>query len=364
MSSQNSLLLLSVMLTLATGLGLWLESRLPSTLLRAGTVIMGLLASGVVAYAFWKRQASESTRLSAGSIWKLALFGGVMLLLTSGGVGTRLAYQRAYDIVHPARNIATRMPESVGITNYRTVSFVAPDGVRLRGWYAPPGNGAVIILVHGLGANRAQLLDDAGILYAHGYGVLLYDSRNCGESEGTLTTLGLQEVNDVEGAVAFILAESEEEKPRIGLLGHSMGGATVLMAGARNERVRAVIAQSTYTSLEENIGSSLQQLTGLPPFPFAPLVVYFGEQQSGMEIGQVKPIEVIGELSPRAVLLVHGALDELVAVSNVHALYAAAGEPRELYVIANAGHGGLPQAGAEEYERRVVGFLEQNLLGP
>ena len=126
--------------------------------------------------------------------------------------------------------------------------------------------------------------------------------------------------------------------------------------------VKAVIAQSTFTSVEDNISDSFKALTGLPPFPFAPLVVWFGEREAGVDISQVSPLDEIEAISPRAVLIVHGELDELIPVENAHRLYAAAGEPKELYVIANAGHSELPQAQPEEYRKRIVGFFDRHLL--
>lgn len=355
-------ILLSVSLALAAGIGLWLLSRFYSLPLQILTGGLGLLAFGIAAYALAKRQASETTKLPARGIWHLVFFGIVLSALACAAVGTWLAYRRAHDIVHPARIPADRTPASAGMHEYREVRFATADGLTLRGWYIPPRNGAVVIFVHGLGSNRGQLLDDAGILYAHGYGALLYDSRNSGASEGETTTFGLQETYDVDAAVQFVLAQPGVEAGRIGLLGHSMGGATVILAGARNEQVNAVIAQSTYTSLEDTIRASLRQMTGLPAFPFAPLVVFFGERETGIEIEQVRPVDAIGSISPRAVLVVHGAVDELVPVSHAYQLYAAAGEPREMYIIANAGHGGLSQADPEEYERRIVGFLQRYLL--
>ncbi len=355
--------LLSMGFAFAAAIGLWLQFRLHSFAWQVLTVALGLLALGTVGYLLLQCQSSEATRLSTTGVWRLLAFGIVLLVLSVGASGTWLAYRRAHGIVHPARTMPWRTPASLGMNDYREVTFFSADGLRLRGWYIAPRNGAVVMFIHGLGSNRGQLLDDARMLYDHGYGCLLYDSRNSGESEGEVTTLGLQEVNDVDGAVEFVLAQPGGEAARIGLFGHSMGGATAILAGARNERVGAVIAASAYTALEDNIGSGLRHLTGLPAFPFAPLVVFFGEQEVGMEIAQVRPVDVIGSISPRAVLLVHGAKDEVVPVSNAYQLYAAAGEPRDLYVVGDGGHADLLQADTENYERRVVGFLERYLVG-
>lgn len=297
------------------------------------------------------------------SYWRnLFLFGLSALLLSFASIGIRLAHQRAFGLVRPGRTLPQRTPADVGIDRWRDVSFESEDGLRLAGWYVPAENGATVILAHGLGSNRAQLLDDAALLVAGGYGVLLLDLRNSGDSEGDLTTLGYQEVLDVGGALAFVQAQPESDAEQVGLLGHSMGGATAILAAARYPQIKAVVAESTYTSVEDNVSDSIKALTGLPAFPFAPLVVWFGEQETGMDISQVSPLDAIGAISPRAVLIVHGELDAVIPAANAPRLYAAAGEPKELYLISNAGHGGLPQAEPEEYRRRVVGFFDRYLL--
>jgi fermentation-respiration switch protein FrsA (DUF1100 family) len=274
-----------------------------------------------------------------------------------------MAHDRAYSLVHPNRSPIERTPESVGVTGYQTVSFPSMDGLTLYGWYVPAQNGAVVIFVHGLGGNRSGLLDSARVVVERGYGALLFDLRNSGESEGEVTTLGLREVLDVRGAVDFALSQPGVELDKIGLLGHSMGGATVIMAGAQIPEVSAVIAESAYTSIEDNVADSIEQLTGLPPFPFAPFVVFFGEREAGADITQVRPVDEIASINPRPILLVHGELDELVVISNVYALYQAAGEPKELYVIPNAGHDGFAQVEPVEYPRRILEFLDKYLLG-
>lgn len=355
------ILALPTFLTVAAAAVLWLGLQVPYPWLRALAVVLAMLASAAAARHFLMRQSKVATRLLAAAGRRLAVFGTLMLGLGSASVGIWLAQSRAHAIVQPPRSLAERSPESVGIVGYREVGFLSADGLVLRGWYAPSRNGAVVILIHGLGANRSQLLDDAAIVYGRGYGVLVYDSRACGESEGEVTTLGYREAQDVFGAIDFVVSQPEEKSPRVGLVGHSMGGATAILAAAQDRRVEAVIAQSTYASLEANLESSLQQLTGLPAFPFAPLVVSFGEREAGIEIEQVRPVDAIRFVSPRAILIVHGALDEVVPVSNAYELYAAAREPRELFVLERAGHGGLVWAAPEEYRARILGFLDRYL---
>jgi uncharacterized protein len=359
---RSRLILLSVLLTAAAGIGLWLESQIRSPFLQAIVGILCLAAFGTAAYALIRRLSTDAHRLPVRALWKFALSSVLIFTLVLGATGTWLAYSRASDIVRPARVQTTRTPELVGITDYQEVSFASTDGLTLRGWYIPTQNGAVVIFVHGLGSNRGMFWDDVAMLHRHGYGILLFDLRNSGDSDGEITTMGLLEANDVDRAVAFALAQPGVDADKVAVFGHSMGGATAILAAARNPQVSAVIAQSSYTSLEGNVSASIRQLTGLPAFPFAPLVVFFGEQQSGMQIRQVRPVDDISAISPRPILLVHGARDNLVPVSNVYELYEAAAQPKEIFVIENAGHGGFLQASPDEYERRITDFLQQSLF--
>ena len=126
--------------------------------------------------------------------------------------------------------------------------------------------------------------------------------------------------------------------------------------------VRAVITESAYSSVEDNITEGVRGLTGLPPFPFAPLIVFFGQREAGVDIRSVRPVDVVGQISPRPLLLIHGELDGLILAENSRRLYAAAREPKELYILPDVGHGGFLQAAPKEYPRRILAFLEKYLL--
>ncbi len=293
----------------------------------------------------------------------LAIFGlTLFVILFLPSFGLYVPYLKAYGLVHPARTSFYRTPPDVGIPDFQTVEFSSSDGLKLRGWYIPSKNGAAVIFVHGLGDNRPSLLEEAGLLTAHGYGALLFDLRNHGQSEGDRTTFGLYELEDVKAAVEFIRVQPGVDPDRIGLLGRSMGGATVLLAAAQMPDVAAVIAECAYTSIEENLATGVGGLTGLPVY-FTPLLLFFSQREAGIDIRAVRPVDVIAQISPRPVLIIHGERDELIPVQNAHRLYEAAGEPKQLYLLPNAAHGGYLQAAPDEYPRRILAFLDQYLLG-
>ncbi len=296
-----------------------------------------------------------------GNLFAFAL---TILILLAIGTIIWLAYVRAMTLVHPARSQAVQTPSDYAIVDWEAVNFSSADGLRLTGWFIPPdpsAQGATLILVHGLGSNRSSLLGQAALLHEHGYGALLIDLRNHGESEGAVTTLGYTELEDIQGAIDYLTTRPDVDSNRIGLLGISMGASTVIRAAAHIPTVKAVIAQAAFTSLEDNLVHGIRALLNLPPFPFAPLVVWFGERAAQVDIAQVRPIDEIDDISPRPILIVHGELDKIIPVDNARQLYQAANDPKYIYIVPSAGHGGFLQMDGHNFEQVLVDFLDQYL---
>jgi uncharacterized protein len=203
------------------------------------------------------------------------------------------------------------------------------------------------------------MLAEAAMVVKHGYGALLFDLRNHGESEGTITTMGLHEPLDVCGAVDYLKTRAEVNPQRIALLGESLGGAAVLRAAVVLPDVRAVIAQATFSSLEDNIAEGVPMMTGLPSFPFAPLVIAFAEAETKAKVSHVRPVDEIASISPRPVLLIHGAQDRFLLPDNSQRLYDAALEPKQLVFIDNASHVDIVENAPREYAAVVIPFLNK-----
>src|SRR5262245_22106087 len=75
-------------------------------------------------------------------------------------------------------------PERTGIAGLRAVSFVMNNGIRLAAWYAPPSNGAAVIVTHGTNSDRSTMLPELRMLAEAGYGVLGFDWPGLGASGG------------------------------------------------------------------------------------------------------------------------------------------------------------------------------------
>ncbi len=289
----------------------------------------------------------------------------LLVLLVAALIGiVVISRQEGVDIVTPDRRQASSSPAEYGITTWEDVTFASADGLRLGGWFIPPhsaSDGSTIIFVHGLGSNRSGLLDQAAFVVEEGYGAFLIELRGHGLSEGDVTTFGLMEVNDVQGAVDYLETRPEVNAERLGLVGQSLGGSTVIQAAARIPEIDVVVAESAFTSLEDNVAEGVRILANLPPFPFAPLMIYFGSREAGIDISQVRPIDVVDEIAPRPLLIIHGRLDRLVPVDNAERLYAAAGEPRQLHLIDNASHHPLIEPDPLGFETTFKAFFAQHL---
>lgn len=258
--------------------------------------------------------------------------------------------------LHPARLSLDQLPDEVGIERYEDVSLVTADGLTLRGWYVPSQNGAAVVLGHGHAANRTQLLPEAGILAYRGYGVLLFDWRAHGESEGDTTTLGDREIQDLDAAVGFVAARAEVDPERIGALGFSMGAATVTLGAARDPRLRAVVIEAAYPTLKEQVAFFFRAV------PLAgPIATLWGQREAGGDLDAARPVDEICGISPRPVLLIYGTDDGEVPPGSAEAMFAAACEPKALWLVEGAGHGGYIEVAPQEYERRLVAFFDEAL---
>ncbi len=261
-------------------------------------------------------------------------------------------------LISPPHHPLARTPSDEGISSYQEVSFTSSDGTILRGWYIPSRNGAAIILCHGLAANRTQALPEARALTGQGYGVLLFDWRAHGESGGEFSTMGVREQMDLRAAVDFVVAQPDVDPNRIGTLGFSLGGATIVLAAPGEPRLKAVIVEAAFTSLDEMIDRMGSPVPGV-----AFVTSTWGRIRTGIDPSSVRPIDVIGQIR-RPLLLIYGGQDGLVTPESARRMAAAASEPNSFWLIENGGHGEFSKAAGQEYERRIVEFFDETLSHP
>lgn len=253
---------------------------------------------------------------------------------------------------HPAT------PAELGL-GYEEVRFTTDDGVTLSGWLigARRETRAAVILLHGFSWNRLPWLAAFVPWLAERYHVLQFDFRGHGVSEDADITLGTAERHDVAAAVRLL--EGRGLGP-IALMGISMGAAVAITAGP-DLPVAAVVADAPYADLRNPVTNRMRALHYPMPSLGSRLVLLGAGLRARRRL--IAPIDRVAALAPRGLLIVAPREDRLIDHSQALRLYEVAGDPKELYVVPEAGHGDARSVGGAEYERRVLAFLASHLDG-
>ncbi|MFN8515297.1 MAG: alpha/beta hydrolase [Thermomicrobiales bacterium] len=287
----------------------------------------------------------------------LAAVGLGATALTLGGSATL-----AHVLTRP-RDLR-RVPRRTIDETVLPVRFRTDDGLAIEGWYLAHAEARdALVICHGFAMNRHELLDIAQGLRARGHAVLLFDFRGHGTSEGQRSTIGLRETREIAAAVDFLQARPELAGRPIGVAGISMGAAAALLATARDPRIAAVAADSSFATLEEIAASSLSTFSRLPTFLISALILRFAELLTAERIRAHRPIDAIAAIAPRPILLIHDETDQFIPVAHAHALYAAARGPKECWITPCLGHASIWAHRADEYVARLDDFFGRALAG-
>jgi fermentation-respiration switch protein FrsA (DUF1100 family) len=140
-----------------------------------------------------------------------------------------------------------------------------------------------------------------------------------------------------------------------------MGAAVSILAAAQEPAIAALVIDSPFAVASEVVAASMRQVMRFPPEPLLTIADALIERQHGYRLSRVRPIDVIGGLAPRPILFIHGTSDSAVPVSHAHRLFAAAGQPKELWLCEGAEHCGAYFADRNTYVARVTAFFDQYL---
>jgi hypothetical protein len=147
----------------------------------------------------------------------------------------------------------------------------------------------------------------------------------------------------------------------MGLFGVSMGGTLAIQHAAENPGVRALVADCAFSSIRDTVETSVKFFTGLPPFPFAPLILFWMEREIGADADTIDAKVWIGRISPRPIFLLQGGADVVISADSGARLLAAAGDPKELWFDPELGHAQFLDKRPAEFERRVLEFYGRYL---
>ena len=297
---------------------------------------------------------------------RMSTIGWLLAGLVVVGVGTAVFFgnrwvgQSADALLYPRRTQPSKTPADFGLTA-ETVR-IPVDDIELVAWFIPPteaANGATLIYVHGFGGNRGALLEQVAAMHAAGYGALLLDMRNHGESGAAISTWGPAEANDVIAAYNYLLTRAEVDPGRIGLVGKSMGGAAAALAAAQLPDLAVLVLESTYSSFEENLPNILPGIARAPGF-IAPYVFKRMDSATTEPLTEILVAKTVATLD-MPLLVIHGEQDQLVPTEQGRAIFAAANEPKTLYTVPGAGHLNIFTVDPDTFTRQMQDFLAEHL---
>lgn len=237
------------------------------------------------------------------------------------------------------------------------------DGVSLEGWYVPPPDTAargLVALFHGYSASKASLVREARAFHELGYATFLIDFRGSGGSDGNDTTIGVAEAEDVACTWEYVRAQWPAQP--VVLFGQSMGSAAILRAVAvRDVRPNALVLESPFDRLLSTVQNRFGSM-GLPAFPLAHLLVFWGGVQHGFNGFRHNPVDYAAQVSCPTLLML-GAKDVRVTRAQMQTIFDSLAGDKRLEVFENVGHASYVAAQPEAWRQRVSAFLNAR-LGP
>jgi fermentation-respiration switch protein FrsA (DUF1100 family) len=296
-----------------------------------------------------------------------ALRGGRRLAAAAGGVVVLVAVVAAVSTIAPAvaaTNVPdteiTSTPGDLGLT-YESVTVTTTDGVELAAWYLPGGNGAGLVVLHGAGSTRSDVLDQTEVLARGGYAVLMVDARGHGDSRGTAMDFGWYGDPDVVAGIGFLASRPDVEPGRIGVVGFSMGGEEAIGAAAADARIRAVVAEGA-TARRAADKAWLSDVYGWRGW----LQEQLEQVQDGIttyltEASRPTTLRaaVTEATGTRFLLITAGeAADEGHAATYIT---AAASDRVDVWNVEGADHTGGYETVPDDWAERVLGFLDESL---
>ena len=243
---------------------------------------------------------------------------------------------------------------------YEDVSFPTSGNITLKGWFFALEDFEAPTVIYAPATSKDQRsgLTLVPTLHEAGYQVLLFSYRGHGTSEGNpfQFTYGAKESEDIDAAVRY-LSEKKGIK-KIAAIGHSAGAVSILLSAARNPGIDAVVAVAAFASLEEIWETSRPTII---PKTLLDLTMRISELRKGFDRNQVRPMDVIGKIAPRPLLLIHGSEDQRITKNQVDQLFNAAEGPKYLWHVAGAGHDEVRSPGLDQLMPKIIGFLNQAL---
>lgn len=303
----------------------------------------------------------------------LSIFiGGIIIFGVIIGTVGKIVYEETIgihtveDMDKGIENIYEESPEIIEkFYNYKSQELSIPsrNSYNINGIYieSPQASNKTVAIVHGLDSNKWEMIEWAFMYLDNGYNVVLYNQRGTGETGGKGSTFGYYEKDDLASVIDYM--DTNYPSKLIGTHGFSMGGTTVaLYAGMKeaNEKIDFFILDSPYNGIEEAIKAEIDKMQ----IPLVPITLLawledkYLELTKGFGYDDVLPKEAI-KSSTIPMLIIHGDLDTHSPIEMGVDIYNNKQKGyKDLWIIEGGNHMSGYRDNPEEYEKRVMGFIE------
>jgi len=282
------------------------------------------------------------------------------------GAPAALECYRASDALLVAHTLpvpgAALDPATAYGLRFRTVAVREPLGPA-PAWQVPGSRRRWAIVVHAMGAPRAEGLPVLPVLHGLGITALVISYRNdpdAPRSPDGLTHLGADEWHDLDAAVGYAAAHGAR---RVVLIGYSMGGAMVcdfLRRSPRATLVTAAVLDAPVLEWRRPLAMAASG-AGLPQPLLAPAEAIVS-LRTGVDLADEDQLAHAGRLRVPIVVL-HGTADHVVPLADSRALRSALPGEVRLVEFPGAGHVDSWRSDPARYDAAVRGFLRTHVLG-
>ena len=254
----------------------------------------------------------------------------------------------------------TVYPEDLGLP-YEKANFKTGDGVTLRAWFIPSESPSdrTLILCHGWGGNKGEILKATASLRNRGFNLFYFDFRFCGESDGALSSVGYLEARDLDAAVLFL--KSIRPLDRLGVYGLSMGAMVALTGMTRHPEIATAVLESPYASHNQAVARYAWMTKGIPFYPLMPLIFFWMRRILGGDPETASPEKLAPLLKDAAVLMIYGELDTSAPPETGKMLLGKFSGSKQFWVVPGAGHAQCAAASGRIYPDRLAGFYARHL---
>lgn len=243
------------------------------------------------------------------------------------------------------------------------VEITSADGLKLQGYVfeAKEATNKWVVVVHGYGGKKENMLDTACFFALEGYNVFMPDLRGHGKSEGKYFGMGWLDRKDILGWIDYLVARDQEAE--IILYGVSMGGATVMMVSGEDlpANVKGIVEDCGYATVWDIFSDELEYIFGLPEFPLLYSASAISKLRVGYTFGEASAVDQVAKAKV-PMLFIHGTADSFVMPYMIEKVYEVCPTTKDMLMIEGAGHCEAYCIDPELYFKTVFGFINENCI--